>query len=149
VEGLVVKGAASRYQPGRREWVKVKHRDTVEVIVGGVLGPIDHPEVVIAGRYSAGGGLVMVGRTVPLAAAQSAELGAVLKPAKRGHPWPNEISSYRWGGRDTKNPLTKVQPTTVIEVLADAAMQTGQWRHGLRYARYRPDLRPEDLPRIR
>ncbi|ONI79065.1 hypothetical protein BWI15_00365 [Kribbella sp. ALI-6-A] len=50
VEGLVVKGASSRYVGGRREWLKVKRRDTVEVIVGGVIGPIDRPEVVIAGR---------------------------------------------------------------------------------------------------
>ncbi|WP_132155863.1 hypothetical protein [Kribbella antiqua] len=100
----------------------------------------------IAGRYTEADELVMVGRTVPLSAAQSAELGAALKPARRGHPWPDEISSVRWGGRDSKKPLTKVQPLVVIEVLADAAMQSGQWRHGLRYARYRPDLTPDDVP---
>jgi ATP-dependent DNA ligase len=43
VEGLVAKGRATRYVPGRREWLKVKHRDTIEVIVGGVLGPIERP----------------------------------------------------------------------------------------------------------
>jgi ATP-dependent DNA ligase len=147
VEGLVVKGASSRYVGGRREWLKVKRRDTVDVIVGGVLGPIDHPEVVIAGRYR-GGDLVMVGRTVPLTAAQSAELGAVLRPARRGHPWPDEITSQRWGGKDSKKPLTKVQPTVVAEVLADAAMQAGQWRHGLRYSRYRADLVPGDVDEL-
>jgi hypothetical protein len=62
------------------------------VIVGGVLGPLGHPEVVIAGRYTATSGLVMVGRTVVLTAAQPAELGAVLKPARRDHPWPDEIN---------------------------------------------------------
>ncbi|MFI6827594.1 hypothetical protein ACIBG5_10875 [Kribbella sp. NPDC050241] len=35
VGGLVVKGAASRYTRGRQDaWVKVKHRETREVIVG-------------------------------------------------------------------------------------------------------------------
>jgi hypothetical protein len=76
----------------------VKRRPTEEVVVGGVLGPIDQPEVVIAGRHR-GGELVMVGRSVPLNARQSAELGAVLRPARRGHPWPDEITSYRWGGK--------------------------------------------------
>ncbi|TCN32124.1 hypothetical protein EV644_12734 [Kribbella orskensis] len=102
----------------------------------------------IAGRYTTGGELVMVGRTVPLTAAQSAELGAVLKPARRNHPWPEEISSPRWGGRDSHKPLTKVQPLLVIEVLADAAMQAGPWRHGLRFARIRADLQPEDVPTV-
>jgi hypothetical protein len=60
----------------------VKHRVTEEVVVGGVLGPIDRPEVVIAGRYR-GDELVMVGRTVPLDPRQSAGLGAVLRPAIR------------------------------------------------------------------
>jgi hypothetical protein len=49
VEGLVVTGASTRYTPGRRDaWVKVKHRETREVIVGGVLGSITRPDVVIA-----------------------------------------------------------------------------------------------------
>ncbi|WP_405065024.1 hypothetical protein OG558_24010 [Kribbella sp. NBC_01510] len=99
----------------------------------------------IAGRYTETGVFVMVGRTVVLTAAQSAELGAVLKPARRDHPWPDEISSQRWGGRDARKPLTKVEPLVVIDVLADAAMQAGQWRPGLRYARHRPDLAPDDV----
>lgn len=77
-------------------------------MIGGVLGPITRPEVVIAGLYR-GDDLVIVGRTVPLSPAQPAELGAVLTPAKPGHPWPNEISSQRWGGKDSKKPLTKVE----------------------------------------
>jgi ATP-dependent DNA ligase len=147
VEGLVVKGAASRYTPGRRDaWVKVKHRETREVIVGGVLGTITHPEVVIAGLYTADAELVVVGRTVALKPEQAAQLGAVLAPARPGHPWPDEITSYRWGGPDSKKPLIKVEPTVVAEVTADAATQAGQARHGMRYVRIRPDLRPDDLP---
>jgi ATP-dependent DNA ligase len=147
VEGLVVKGAATRYLPGRRDaWVKVKHRSTREVIVGGVLGSLRKPEVAIAGLYDSAGELTVVGRTVPLKPEQSAQLAAVLRPARRGHPWPDEITSYRWGGRDTKKPLVKVDPVVVIEVSADAATQAGQIRHSMRYLRIRADLRPEDLP---
>ena len=133
VEGLVVKGAATRYTPGRRDaWVKVKHRETREVIVGGVLGSITHPDVVIAGLYNAEAELVVVGRTVPLKPEQSAQLAAVLAPARPGHPWPDEITSYRWGGPDSKKALTKVEPTVVAEVTADAATHAGQARHGMR-----------------
>lgn len=43
VEGLVAKGAASRYEPGGRGWVKVKSRHTQEVVVGAVIGPMSAP----------------------------------------------------------------------------------------------------------
>jgi ATP-dependent DNA ligase len=124
----------------------VKHRETREVIVGGVLGSIARPDVVIAGLYTVGGELTTVGRTVPLKPAQAAQLASVLEPASADHPWPDEISSQRWGGRDSKKPLTKVEPTTVVEVTADAATQAGQVRHGMRFVRFRAELRPEDLP---
>ncbi|MEU0093901.1 ATP-dependent DNA ligase [Kribbella sp. NPDC006257] len=147
IEGLVCKGAASRYTPGRRDaWLKVKHRETREVLVGGVLGSITHPEVVIAGLYTSEGELTVVGRTVALKPDQSRQLAAVLEPAGPGHPWPDEITSYRWGGRDSKKPLIKVNPVVVAEVSADAATQAGQIRHGMRFVRLRAELRPEDLP---
>ncbi|TCN32129.1 ATP dependent DNA ligase-like protein [Kribbella orskensis] len=149
VEGLVVKGAASRYTPGRRDaWVKVKHRETREVIVGGVLGSISHPEVVIGGLYTTDGELVVVGRTVALKPDQAAQLAAALTAARPGHPWPDEITSYRWGGLDSKKPLIKVEPVVVAEVTADAATQAGQARHGMRYVRLRAELRPADLPTL-
>jgi ATP-dependent DNA ligase len=145
VEGLVLKPTTARYAGGRRSsWAKIKHRDTRDVIIGGVLGPITRPDVVIAGLYR-GGDLVVVGRTVPLDPRQAAELGKLLQPAKPGHPWPDEISSQRWGGKDAKKPLTKVEPLVVAEVTADAALQAGQWRHPLRFVRTRADLQPADV----
>jgi hypothetical protein len=122
----------------------VKHRDTREVIIGGVLGSITRPDVVIAGLYR-GGDLVVVGRTVPLDPRQTAELGKLLQPAKPGHPWPDEIIAQRWGGKDSQKPLTKVEPLVVAEVTADAALQAGQWRHPLRLVRVRADLQPGDV----
>jgi ATP-dependent DNA ligase len=147
IEGLVVKGANTRYAGGRRDWLKVKHRDAREVIVGGVLGPITRPEVLIAGLYR-DGNLVVVGRTVALNPAQSRELAAVLTKARPGHPWPDEITSYRWGGPDSKKPLTKVEPLVVAEIEADAATQAGQIRHAMRFVRVRPDLDPDDVPAL-
>jgi hypothetical protein len=64
--------------------------------------------VVIAGLYR-GDDLVVVGRTVSLDPRQAAEIGKLLQPAKAGHSWPDEISSQRWGGKDSKRPLTKVE----------------------------------------
>jgi ATP-dependent DNA ligase len=147
VEGLVAKGLGTRYAPGRREWLKVKSWETTEVLAGGVIGSLDAPSQLVAGRYR-DGELVVVGRTSPLAPAQSAELAAVLRPAERDHPWPDRIGTGRFGGGRLSVPLTRVAPEVVVEVSADAALQAGVFRHPLRYVRVRPDLRPGDLPPV-
>jgi ATP-dependent DNA ligase len=80
VEGLVIKGASSRYQPGQRGWAKWKTRDTIEAVLGAVTGSLRRPEVLIVGRYR-GKVLEAVGRTTTLTAAQSEAIGKLLKPA--------------------------------------------------------------------
>jgi ATP-dependent DNA ligase len=147
VEGLVAKGAGTRYAPGRREWLKVKSWETTEVIAGGVIGPIERPSQLVAGRYR-DGDLVVVGRTSPLSPRQSAELAAVLTPADGDHPWPERIGTGRFGGGRLSVVLTRVDPAVVAEVSADAALQAGVFRHPLRFVRVRPDLVPADLPPV-
>ena len=146
-EGLVAKGAGTRYAPGRREWLKVKSWETTEVIAGGVIGPIERPSQLVAGRYR-DGELVVVGRTSPLSPRQSAELAAVLTPADGDHPWPERIGTGRFGGGRLSVVLTRVDPAVVAEVSADAALQAGVFRHPLRFVRVRPDLVPADLPPV-
>lgn len=148
VEGLVAKGAGSRYAPGRREWLKVKSWETTEVLAGGVIGTLDRPSQLVAGRYR-DGELVVVGRTGPLNPRQAAELAAVLTPGGDDHPWPDRIGTGRFGGGRLSVALTRVRPDVVVEVSGDAALQAGVFRHPLRYVRLRPDLRPEDLPPVR
>ncbi|SOD95767.1 ATP-dependent DNA ligase [Blastococcus haudaquaticus] len=144
IEGLVAKGVGTRYAPGRREWLKVKSWETTEVLAGGVIGPIGAPSQLVAGRYR-DGELVVVGRTSPLDPRQSAELAAALSPASGPHPWPERIGTGRFGGGRLSVALTRVDPTVVVEVSADAALQAGVFRHPLRFVRVRPDLRPADL----
>ncbi|MET0764069.1 MAG: ATP-dependent DNA ligase [Blastococcus sp.] len=147
VEGLVAKGAGTRYAPGRREWLKVKSWETTEVLAGAVIGPVQRPGQLVAGRFR-DGELVVVGRSGPLNAQQSAELGAVLTPAGAAHPWPDRIGSGAFGGGKLSVPITKVEPSVVVEVSADAALQAGVFRHPLRYVRIRPELHPGDVPPI-
>jgi len=72
----------------------------------------------------------------------------VLKAAGPQHPWPDTVISSRFGNNKDRVTLTKVQPTVVAEVSADTARQAGVWRHGVRYLRHRPELRPTDLPTL-
>jgi ATP-dependent DNA ligase len=132
VEGLVIKGATTRYQPGQRGWAKWKTRDTVAAVLGAVTGSLQRPEVLIVGRYR-GKVLEVVGWTTKLTAAQSEAIGKLLKPAGARHPWPNELSTH-WG--KSKTPIVKVRPNVVVEVAADAALQAGHYRHPLRFVRF-------------
>jgi ATP-dependent DNA ligase len=145
IEGLVAKGASSRYAAGRREWLKVKSWETTEVLAGGVIGPIDRPSQLVAGLYR-DGELVVVGRTSPLSPRQAAELAEVLTPAGPDHPWPERIGTGRFGGGRLSVAVTRVEPSVVVEISADAALQAGVFRHPLRYVRVRPDLVPGDVP---
>jgi hypothetical protein len=52
----------------------------------------------------------------------------------------------RFGSARDKVALTNVDPVVVAEVLADSALQGGQYRHPLRFVRIRMDLAPGDLP---
>jgi ATP-dependent DNA ligase len=147
VEGLVAKGAGTRYAPGRREWLKVKSWETTEVLAGGVIGSLERPGQLVAGRYR-DGELVVVGRTSPLSPAHSAELADVLTAAGPDHPWPDRIGTGAFGGGRLSVPLTRVRPDVVVEVSADAALQAGVFRHPLRFVRVRPDLTPDDVPGV-
>ncbi len=147
IEGLVVKGAASRYEPLQRRWVKVKSRETTEVVIGAVIGPITLPTAIVAGHYQ-DGVLRMVGRSASLTTAQSRSLAAVLTPARTDHPWPDTVAANRFGGGRDRLPITRVDPLVVAEVTADAARHAGVWRHSLRFIRHRPDLAVGSLPTL-
>lgn len=147
IEGLVIKGAAQRYAPGRRDWLKVKHRTSVEVICAAVIGPLRRPAIVVAGLVL-DGELRIVGRTVPLSVTGSKELGTQLvAAAEREHPWPARVTSAAvngWGGTSDPVDLTLVQPI-VVEVTADAAWSGRSFRHVLRHIRARPDVDVDDV----
>jgi ATP-dependent DNA ligase len=145
IEGLVAKGAATRYIPGRASsWLKWKARATEDVIVGAVTGTVERAQAMIVGRLTSDGQLLVVGRSTVLTAAQADELGSVLAPVDPArHPWPEQISSL-FGGPPVI--LRHVDPVVVAEVSADAALQQGRWRHAVRLVRLRPDLVPADVP---
>jgi len=147
IEGLVIKGAATPYVPGRASsWLKWKARETEEVILGAVTGTFDRPEAVIAGRLTTDGHLVVVGRSTPLTAAQAEQLAAVVTPMDSSrHPWPEQIGSLV-GGPPVL--LRHVDPVLVAEVSADAALQQARWRHSVRFVRLRPDLDLVAVPTV-
>jgi ATP-dependent DNA ligase len=147
VEGVVAKGAAQPYRGGERQWVKVKHRDTLDAVCAAVIGARSQPEALVLGLFI-DGELRIVGRSTPLRVAASRALGRLMRPPARGHPWPERIKPgaldrFNSSGRDLID-ITRVEPI-VVEVSSDVARSGYSFRHALRYLRARPELPIEEV----
>ncbi|MFC7547350.1 ATP-dependent DNA ligase [Plantactinospora sp. GCM10030261] len=144
VEGLMVKAAAGRYQPGRRAWGKYRYRTTTEAVVGGYTGALD---TLLYGRYDETGRLRYAGRSGPLTPGQRREIAPLLRPTSR-HPWPHPLPAA-WSGqlpRPEPLPYERVEPTVVAEISVDTAYEWRRWRHLVRHLRVRSEMRPSHLP---
>ena len=145
VEGVVVKGLADRYQSGHRGWVKVRVRETVEVIVGAVTGTLVTPDRLVLGLYDAAGQLSVAGGTAPLSPRQRAQLTVLLQPPRVPHPWPTELPQGRMGHFGGGRLEVALVEPFVVEVSADRSFEFGRWRHVTRFVRARPDLAPSEV----
>jgi len=144
IEGIVAKGLDQPYRGGARDWLKYRHRETVDVLVGAVTGSVSKPDRLVLGLYR-DDTLHIVGGTSALSEHQQRELAPLLVAAGDDHPWPEVIGGGHigyWGGRDVA--VTRVEPDLVVEVAADSAFEHGRWRHVTRFIRPRPDLQPAD-----
>ena len=146
VEGVVVKHREHGYRPHRRSWWKVRTRTTADAVVGGVIGPVNAPEALLLGLPDGRGRLVVAGRTGPLTLPARHELGALLVPPERTHPWPERLPSSRFGQLpgDLVD-YTPTEPLLVVEVDADVCFEEERWRHATTFRRLRGDLHPADL----
>jgi ATP-dependent DNA ligase len=144
IEGVVAKGLAQTYRGGRRDWLKFRYRDTVEVVVGAVTGNAERPERLVLGLYK-DGVLHVVGGTSALTDAQQRSFAPLLVEGGDEHPWPTTIGGGYigfWGGDDVD--VVRVRPEVVVEVAADTAFEHGRWRHVTSFVRARPDLTPAE-----
>ncbi|WP_335756172.1 ATP-dependent DNA ligase [Streptomyces alboflavus] len=145
VEGCVVKGSRQPYRPGKREWIKVRSRQTHEAVVGAVTGTLRRPSSALLGRYDRSGQLRLVGRSVPLAHPLRATLAERVSPASDGHPWAGWTFSAGWSG-EGKLEAVLVAPDVVAEFSGDTAVDHGRWRHPVRLLRLREDRKADDVP---
>jgi ATP-dependent DNA ligase len=157
VEGLVIKGLAGRYQPGRRGWSKHRFKTTTEAIIAGVIGSASDPHALLLGRFDHHDRLRYVGRTHPLTPAQRADLASALTPAirwRRGagidHPWPRPLPASWTGQLGATEPVNyrQVEPEVVAEVRVDTAFEYGRWRHLAHHVRIRTDMSVYEVPLV-
>lgn len=126
-------GSSARYGvAGSR--VKVKHRQSLEGVVGAVIGPCQRPEALVVGCWAEDGTLRILGRALRTPR-QVDQVGPLLRPPVGPHPWPDYISATHLGGE----PVTITHADPVVEVLADTTQSGGRRRHPLQFVRVRLD----------
>ncbi len=149
LEGIVSKRLASRYAAGVRspDWVKLPHRDSVSVVIGGWRPETDHAAGNATARLGAVlvgvpgvGGLRYLGRVGSgLAGAAARALLADLRPLATGDcPFAGELP------REDVEGTTWVHPVLVCDVESLGLTAS----HRLRQPAYRclrPDLTPGDV----
>ncbi|MFD3519985.1 ATP-dependent DNA ligase [Streptomyces sp. NPDC058653] len=147
LEGVVLKPVAGRYTPGKRQggWSKIRRRDTTEAVVGAVTGTLARPQMLVLGRYDAGGVLRSVGRTTALRPEAARQLTGRLTEAGPDHPSTGVRFTAAWGSREPLDPLL-VAPELIAEISADPAVDRGIYRHPVPFVRVRSDMAPGDVP---
>ena len=137
-EGVVAKKLALPYRPGERCLVKVKHFESVDVVIGGYTGEPGRPRALIVGLYDGGGVLHHVGTTsmLPEPARSAAAAWTVTRNAFGGlQPGRIRWPSHRF------DEWVPVDPVLACEIRF-SRLDGMRFRHSVRFVRWRPDLDP-------
>jgi ATP-dependent DNA ligase len=161
LDGVMVKAADGRYEPGKRVMVKVKHQRTADCVVAGFRwhkhGPGTHVGSLLLGLFDAHGTLQHVGVTSAFTMATRQRLAEELAPLRDGamdaHPWrawaQAESAASRMPGAQSRWSAGKdlswepLRIARVCEVSYDH-LQGDRFRHATVFRRWRPDKAPQD-----
>jgi ATP-dependent DNA ligase len=143
LEGVVAKRGGEPYRFGKRSWIKVKHLETVDLVVGGCAGTGDRLSLLL-GAYDENGSLAYVGQTTAIPAAAAAKLAGALESLACEESFGSGPSPgySRWDSHRFEE-WVPLRPVLVCEV-AFSCLDGHFLRHSARFVRWRPDKRPED-----
>ncbi len=139
LDGVIAKSWEGSYVPGKRLWVKIKHKRTADCVV-------------IGWRKTSDGTTLgaLLGHTSSFSAAERKELIKKLKPLEtqipeeewRGNPGRMPGGLSRWSrGKDTE--WVAVRPELVCEVTYDKLEAGERFRHATGFLRWRTDKPPK------
>jgi ATP-dependent DNA ligase len=144
-DGIVAKRLDQPYLPAERGWTKIKHRSTLDCVVGGyrLSKTRDGIGALLLGLYDDAGTLHYVGHTSSFRAKERREMLEVLRPLEGGESFEGGRAPggpSRWsGGKDPE--WVPLEPVLVCEVTIDR-VQYGRFRHAATFVRWRDDRDP-------
>ncbi|MDH3731030.1 MAG: ATP-dependent DNA ligase [Acidimicrobiia bacterium] len=147
-DGIVAKKLESPYVEGKREMIKIKHRRSVDVVVGGYREHKDGGKIgsLLLGLYNDEGELHFIGHCSGFSDHDRVELLAQFEQLATGESFGEGArvpgGDSRWSaGKDLS--WTPVRPGVVVQVSYDQ-LSEGRFRHATRLERWRPDKNTED-----
>lgn len=148
-DGIIAKRAGGTYRPGKREWIKWKHRRDADCVIGGYRLHKEGDRVgsLLLGLYNPEGNLHFMGHTSGLSDQERIDLLPVLEQMRTGESFGGDGtrapgSVNRWTGQRSMDwiPIT---PTLVVQISYDH-LQGDRFRHATRLERWRPDKDPRE-----
>ena len=149
-DGIICKRQDGAYRQDKREWIKWKHRRSVDCVIGGYRIHKDGDKVgsILLGLYNSEGDLHFIGHCSGFSNRDRVEILKQLEQIRTEE-------SFGGGGR-TRAPGAQsrwstarsmewvaVTPGVVVEVSYDQ-LQGGRFRHATRFERWRPDKPPAE-----
>lgn len=147
-DGIVAKQLDGAYLEGKRDMVKIKHRRSVDCVVGGYRVHKDGDKIgsLLLGLYASNGSLAFIGHCSGFTNHDRVELLAKFDALRETASFGDDVRSpggeSRWSkGKDLS--WVPVRPGVVVEISYDQ-LTGDRFRHATRLERWRPDKDPSD-----
>lgn len=142
-DGVVAKRLDGTYVEGKREMVKIKHRRSVDCVVGGYRVHKDGGKIgsILLGLYNSDGELHFIGHCSGFSNQDRVAILELLEEIRSEDSFGEEVRRpggvSRWsGGKDLS--WIPVEAGVVVEVSYDQ-LTGARFRHATRFERWRPD----------
>ena len=142
-DGISAKRPELAYQHGKRAMIKIKHRRTIDVVVGGFREHKDGGKIgsLLLGLYNDSGDFHFIGHCSGFPNADRVEIYHRFMELRSEESFDEAARApggpSRWSaGKDSS--WTPVQPGVVVEVSYDQ-LEGERFRHATRFHRWRPD----------
>jgi ATP-dependent DNA ligase len=145
-DGIIAKKPDLAYQHGKRAMIKIKHRRTIDVVVGGFREHKDGGKIgsLLLGLYNDNGDFHFIGHCSGFPDVDRVEIYQRFLALQSDESFSEAArapgAESRWStGKESS--WTPVQPGVVIEVSYDQ-LEGDRFRHASRFHRWRPDKDP-------
>jgi ATP-dependent DNA ligase len=145
-DGIVAKDPGLAYQHGKRAMIKIKHRRTVDCVVGGFREHKDGGKIgsLLLGLYDDRGELHFIGHCSGFGDADRVQIFERFQELIAGDSFGHEArapgAQSRWSAGKELG-WTPVEAGVVVEVSYDQ-LEGDRFRHATRFHRWRPDKDP-------